>query len=142
MLTDDAANAGDRQAKLRGLHLVPLFGHPVARARNSQNSYTNCYSNKPGCLPCKLRHGLLPESTSVKALALASALEHFVIAQHQATWHELETRMARPKFDRYFGESGRLWHLVKIAQSNLKEIRVYQGIEILSPALFLQRFGG
>ena len=37
--------------------------------------------------------------------------------QNQATWHELETRIARPKFDRYFGDSGRLRHLVKIAQS-------------------------
>lgn len=59
--------------------------------------------------------GLLPESKT--ALVLALAVEHFVIAQNQQTWHELETRIARPKFDRYFGESGRLRHLVAIAQS-------------------------
>lgn len=59
--------------------------------------------------------GLLPRSKTAEVLALA--VEHFVIAQNQHTWHELETRIARPKFDRYFGESGRLRHLVKIAQS-------------------------
>lgn len=59
--------------------------------------------------------GLLPQSKPAQVLALA--VEHFVIAQNQDTWHELETRIARPKFDRYFGDSGRLRHLVKIAQS-------------------------
>ena len=62
-----------------------------------------------------IRAGLLPDSKSAQVLTLA--VEHFVIAQNQATWHELETRIARPKFDRYFGDSGRLRHLVKIAQS-------------------------
>lgn len=59
--------------------------------------------------------GLLPQSKTAQVLALA--VEHFVIAQNQQTWHELETRIARPKFDRYFGDSGRMAHLVKIAQS-------------------------
>jgi len=59
--------------------------------------------------------GLLPQSKT--ALALALAVEHFVIAQNQETWHELETRIARAKFDRYFGQFGRLRHLIKIAQS-------------------------
>ena len=59
--------------------------------------------------------GLLPQSKTAQVLALA--VEHFVIAQNQDTWHELETRIARPKFDPYFGDSGRLRHLVKIAQS-------------------------
>ena len=59
--------------------------------------------------------GLLPESKTAQVLALA--VEHFVIAQNQDTWRELETRIARSKFDRYFGESGRLRHLVAIAQS-------------------------
>ena len=59
--------------------------------------------------------GLLPSSKTAQVLALA--VQHFVIAQNQATWHELETRIARPKFDRYFGEFGRLRHLIKIAQS-------------------------
>ena len=58
--------------------------------------------------------GLLPESTTAQVLALA--VEHFVIAQNKDTWRELETRIARPKFDRYFGESGRLRHLVAVAQ--------------------------
>ena len=59
--------------------------------------------------------GLLPRSRTAQVLALA--VEHFVIAQNERTWHELETRIARPKFDRCFGSSGRLKHLVKIAQS-------------------------
>ena len=59
--------------------------------------------------------GLLPESKTAQVLALA--VEHFVIAQNQDTWRELEIRIARSKFDRYFGESGRLRHLVAIAQS-------------------------
>jgi putative PIN family toxin of toxin-antitoxin system len=59
--------------------------------------------------------GLLPQSKT--ALVLALAVEHFVIAQNKDTWHELETRIARPKFDRYFDDSGRLRHLAKIAQS-------------------------
>lgn len=120
--------------------------------------------------------GLLPESKTAQVLALA--VEHFVIAQNQETWHELETRIARPKFDCYFGESGRLRHLVKIAQSiknfevaanvsvsrdksddkfialaidsgaaiiisgdpDLKNVQTYEGIEILSPAQFFERF--
>lgn len=109
---------------------------------------------------------------------LALAVEHFIIAQNQHTWDELETRIKRPKFDRYFGSTGRLEHLVKIAQSmqrfevsasvfvsrdpsdnkfiglaldagarilisgdlDLKEVHRYQGIEILSPAGFYERF--
>jgi putative PIN family toxin of toxin-antitoxin system len=120
--------------------------------------------------------GLLPQSTTAKVLALA--VEHFVIAQNQDTWHELESRIAQPKFDRYFGDSGRLGYLVKIAQSiarfevsaavsvsrdktddkfialaidsgatilisgdpDLKDVKAYQGIEILSPTQFLERF--
>lgn len=120
--------------------------------------------------------GLLPESTTAQALALA--VEHFVIAQNQETWRELETRIARPKFDRYFGDSGRLRHLVAIAQSiqrfevatevevsrdktddkfialaidsgakivisgdlDLKDLQTYKGLEILSPAQFLDRY--
>jgi putative PIN family toxin of toxin-antitoxin system len=59
--------------------------------------------------------GLLPQSKT--AQVLAAVVENFVIAQNFATWHELETRIARSKFDRYFGKDGRLRHLVKIAQS-------------------------
>ena len=120
--------------------------------------------------------GLLPQSKTAHVLALA--VEHFTIAQNQETWHELETRIARPKFDRYFGDSGRLRHLVKIAQSiqrfevsaavsvsrdktddkfielaidsgatllisgdpDFLGVKAYKGIEILSPAQFLERF--
>lgn len=120
--------------------------------------------------------GLLPESRTAQALALA--VEHFVIAQNQEMWRELETRIARPKFDRYFGDSGRLRHLVAIAQSiqrfevatevevsrdktddkfialaidsgativisgdlDLKDVQTYKGLEILSPAQFLDRY--
>ena len=120
--------------------------------------------------------GLLPQSKTAQVLALA--IEHFVIAQNRDTWHELETRIARPRFDRYFGESGRLRHLVQIAQSiqrfdissavsvsrdktddkfielaidsgasilisgdpDLKDVKAYKGVEILSPTQFFERF--
>ena len=59
--------------------------------------------------------GLLPQSKTAQVLAIA--VTHFVIAQNQPTWHELETRIAKKKFDNYFGENGRLRHLIKIAQS-------------------------
>lgn len=59
--------------------------------------------------------GLLPSSVTAKVLALA--VEHFVIAQNADTWHELESRIAKPKFDRYFGGAGRMIHLARIAQS-------------------------
>ncbi len=120
--------------------------------------------------------GLLPQSKTAQVLALA--VEHFVIAQNKDTWHELETRIARPKFDRYFGDSGRLRHLAKIAQSiqrfevsaavsvsrdktddkfielaidsgasilisgdpDLRVVKTFKGVEILSPAQFFDRF--
>lgn len=120
--------------------------------------------------------GLLPQSKTAQVLALA--IEHFVIAQNRDTWHELETRIARPRIDRYFGESGRLRHLVQIAQSiqrfeissavsvsrdktddkfielamdsgasilisgdpDLKDVKAYKGVEILSPTQFFERF--
>ena len=58
--------------------------------------------------------GLLPHSKSAQVLSIA--VERFVIAQNQATWHELETRIARQKFDRYFEKDGRLRHLIQIAK--------------------------
>ena len=120
--------------------------------------------------------GLLPQSKTAQVLALA--VEHFVIAQNKDTWHELETRIARSKFDRYFGDSGRLRHLAKIAQSiqrfevsaavsvsrdktddkfielaidsgssilisgdpDLRVVKTFKGVEILSPAQFFERF--
>ena len=52
--------------------------------------------------------GLLPHSKSAQVLAIA--VERFVIAQNEATWHELETRIARQKFvqnDRAWRNVGR-----------------------------------
>jgi uncharacterized protein len=43
--------------------------------------------------------GLLPNSTTAQALSVA--VENFTIAQNEATWSELETRITRKKFDRY-----------------------------------------
>ena len=71
--------------------------------------------------------GLLPHSKTAQVLALA--VEHFVIAQNQDTWHELETRIAKPKFDRYFGASGRLRHLVQIAQS-IKRFEISSSVSV------------
>ena len=120
--------------------------------------------------------GLLPHSKSAQVLAIA--VERFVIAQNEDTWHELETRIARQKFDRYFEKDGRLKHLIQIAQSikrfesiaqiqyshdqtdnkflelavdsqssiiisgdpDLKNIQAFEGIEILSPSIFFDRF--
>ena len=120
--------------------------------------------------------GLLPHSKSAQVLAIA--VERFDIAQNKATWHELETRIARQKFDRYFEKDGRLKHLIQIAQSikrfesiaqiqyshdqtdnkflelavdsqssiiisgdpDLKNIQAFEGIEILSPSIFFDRF--
>jgi putative PIN family toxin of toxin-antitoxin system len=59
--------------------------------------------------------GLLPNSRTAETLAVAT--ENFVIAQNDQTWHELETRIARKKFDRYFGLDGRSRHLIEIASS-------------------------
>jgi putative PIN family toxin of toxin-antitoxin system len=119
--------------------------------------------------------GLLPNSRTAQALAVA--VEHFEIAQSAETWHELETRIAQEKFDRYFAPDGRLRHLIQIARSvrtvepvshealtrdpdddkfiglaidagakllisgdlDLLSIGPYKGIEILSPAQFLER---
>lgn len=120
--------------------------------------------------------GLLPHSKSAQVLAIA--VGQFVIAQNDETWHELETRISKQKFDRYFEKDGRLRHMSQIAQSierfeskarvnvsrdetdnkfielaidsastiiisgdpDLKEIQVFQGIEILSPTIFFDRF--
>jgi len=119
--------------------------------------------------------GLLPLSRAAEAVA--AAVGRFVIAQNADTWRELETRIVREKFDRYFGSEGRARHLIAIARSvrqvppvardaasrdasddkfialavdagagfiisgdaDLLSIGTYKGIEILSPARFLER---
>lgn len=59
--------------------------------------------------------GLLPNSVSAQVLVLA--FEHFVLAQNQATWHELQDKIIRKNFDRYFGGTGRLDLLARLAQN-------------------------
>lgn len=58
--------------------------------------------------------GILPQSRLATVLVIAA--ERFVIAQNEATWNEMLTRIERAKFDRYFGESGRLAYLTRLAQ--------------------------
>lgn len=120
---------------------------------------------------------ILPRSRLAGVLVIAA--ECFVIAQNEATWNELLSRIERDKFDRYFGESGRLSYLSQLAQlvrffeavaneqvsrdadddkfvslaldagariivsgdRDLKDIKTHKGIEIMSPAAFLERFG-
>lgn len=120
--------------------------------------------------------GLLPHSRSAQALTLA--VERYVIAQNEATWGELISRIEKTKFDRYFGESGRLHYVSRLAQfiqtfpqaasvqlsrdkdddkfialamdagarliisgdEDLTAIKTYQGIEIVTPAVFMARF--
>lgn len=60
--------------------------------------------------------GLLPNSVSAQALILA--FDNYVVAQNQATWAELQDKLTRKKFDKYFGESGRLALLAQIAQNS------------------------
>lgn len=59
--------------------------------------------------------GLLPNSVSAQALILA--FENYVLAQNFATWQELQEKIIRKKFDRYFGDAGRLTLLATIAQN-------------------------
>ena len=120
--------------------------------------------------------GILPRSRLATVLIVAA--ERFVIAQNEATWNEMLSRIEREKFDRYFGDNGRLVYLSKLAQlvqffdmvsseqvsrdadddkfvslaldagariivsgdRDLKDIKTHKGIEIMSPAVFLERF--
>jgi uncharacterized protein len=59
--------------------------------------------------------GILPKSKTAQVLQLA--ITHFAIAQNDATWSELETRIKRDKFDRYFGVDGRVNYLIALTQS-------------------------
>lgn len=58
--------------------------------------------------------GILPRSKLADVLVVAAG--QFVIAQNEATWNELRSRIEREKFDRYFGDSGRIAYLSKLAQ--------------------------
>lgn len=58
--------------------------------------------------------GILPQSRLAKILVIVAG--EFVIAQNEATWNEMLSRIERSKFDRYFGESGRLTYLSMLAR--------------------------
>lgn len=58
--------------------------------------------------------GILPRSRLADILVIVAG--QFVMAQNEATWNELISRIEREKFDRYFGDSGRLAYLSKLAQ--------------------------
>jgi hypothetical protein len=58
--------------------------------------------------------GLLAQSQIAQVLEMA--VERFTIAQNQATWNELVSRIEKEKFDRYFGESSRMLYLSRLAQ--------------------------
>ena len=58
--------------------------------------------------------GILPQSRLAKILVIVAG--EFVIAQNEATWNEMLSRIERAKFDRYFGESGRLTYLSMLAR--------------------------
>lgn len=58
--------------------------------------------------------GILPRSRLADVLVVVA--ERFVMAQNEATWNELLSRIEREKFDRYFGDSGRIAYLSKLAQ--------------------------
>jgi uncharacterized protein len=121
---------------------------------------------------------ILPSSKTAKVIQLA--ITHFLIAQNDATWTELETRIAKDKFNRYFDNESRADYLLELAQStqwfdavanvevsrdsdddkfvslaidagatiiisgdsDLKDIKKHEGIEILSPAQFFERYSG
>lgn len=57
---------------------------------------------------------ILPRSRLAQVLVVAAG--HFDIAQNEATWNELLSRIERTKFDRYLGDGGRLAYLTKLAQ--------------------------
>lgn len=59
--------------------------------------------------------GLLPNSQTAKVLVVA--LEHFVLVQNPMTWAELQKKITLPKFDKYFGDDGRLRFLARLAQN-------------------------
>jgi uncharacterized protein len=58
---------------------------------------------------------LLPHS--ITATMLLRALESYTLAHNPLTWHELQSRIDRPKFDRYFGHQGRFTYMTRLAQS-------------------------
>ena len=59
--------------------------------------------------------GLLPNSKTAHSLTLA--FDHFVLAQNQLTWAELQEKIILSKFDKYFGVDGRLRLMARLTQN-------------------------
>ena len=59
--------------------------------------------------------GLLPNSKA--AQSLTAAFDHFVLAQNQMTWSELQEKISLLKFDKYFGIDGRLRLMARLTQN-------------------------
>lgn len=59
--------------------------------------------------------GLLPNSRA--AQSLTAAFDHFVLAQNQMTWSELQEKISLLKFDKYFGIDGRLKLMARLTQN-------------------------
>lgn len=57
---------------------------------------------------------ILPKSKTAELLQIVA--DNFVIAQNESTFAELESRIQREKFDRYFGDNGRIVFLTRLAE--------------------------
>jgi putative PIN family toxin of toxin-antitoxin system len=58
---------------------------------------------------------ILPKSKTGTLLEIVA--NNFVIAQNESTFAELESRIQREKFDRYFSDNGRIIFLTRLAQA-------------------------
>ena len=59
--------------------------------------------------------GLLPNSKTAHSVTLA--FDHFVLAQNQLTWTELQEKSILSKFNKYFGVDGRLRLMARLTQN-------------------------
>lgn len=59
--------------------------------------------------------GLLPNSKTAHSVTLA--FDHFVLAQNQLTWAELQEKIILSKFDKYSGIDGRLRLMARLTQN-------------------------
>jgi len=74
--------------------------------------------------------GLLPQSTTAQALAVA--VTHFVIAQASISRDKTDDKFLALAMD-----AGATW--VISGDLDLKEVQSYKGVEVVSPAQFLDR---
>ena len=74
--------------------------------------------------------GLLPQSTTAQALAVA--VTHFVIAQASISRDKTDDKFLSLAMD-----AGATW--VISGDLDLKELQSYKGVEVVSPAQFLDR---